>query len=171
MIRVCHTPRQPFKNRLLRHLRGWATPLLTKNTLQVKQRFLIRQNKTVAHFQGNRPFQATNIQKLTIKRITYLLPFGSFQLPRMCARDSHRGNTGQRTDIPHLSHLIYPLTARVVGAPQMTISLWTSLPMPELLTMASRREDWKRISVESSLMSSPLLPRQPHPKRTNRPRD
>ena len=34
---------------------------------------------------------------------------------------------------------------------------WTSLPMPELLTRASCRKDWKRISAESSLMS----PRQP----------
>ena len=34
---------------------------------------------------------------------------------------------------------------------------WTSLPMPELLTLASRREDWKRISAESSLMP-PRLP-------------
>ena len=30
---------------------------------------------------------------------------------------------------------------------------WTSLPMPELLKMASCRTDWKMISVESSLMS------------------
>ena len=29
----------------------------------------------------------------------------------------------------------------------------TSLPMPELLTMASRRKDWKRVSAESSLKS------------------
>ena len=27
---------------------------------------------------------------------------------------------------------------------------WTSLLVPELLTMASRRKDWKRISAESS---------------------
>ena len=32
---------------------------------------------------------------------------------------------------------------------------WTPLPMPELLTMASRRKDWKRISAESSVMSPP----------------
>ena len=31
---------------------------------------------------------------------------------------------------------------------------WTSLPMPELLTRASCRKDWKRISVESSPFSS-----------------
>ena len=30
---------------------------------------------------------------------------------------------------------------------------WTSLPMPELLTKASCRKDWKRISAESPLMS------------------
>ena len=30
---------------------------------------------------------------------------------------------------------------------------WTTLFMPELLTMASCRKDWKRISAESSLMS------------------
>ena len=30
---------------------------------------------------------------------------------------------------------------------------WTSLPMPELLTMASHREEWKRISAESSFIS------------------
>ena len=30
---------------------------------------------------------------------------------------------------------------------------WTSLPMPELLTRASCRKDWKRISAESSLKS------------------
>ena len=29
---------------------------------------------------------------------------------------------------------------------------WTSLPVPELLTKASRRKDWKRISAESTLM-------------------
>ena len=27
---------------------------------------------------------------------------------------------------------------------------WTSLPMPELLTRASCRKDWKRISADSS---------------------
>ena len=32
------------------------------------------------------------------------------------------------------------------------IKEWSSLPMPELLTQASRRKDWKRISAESSLM-------------------
>ena len=32
---------------------------------------------------------------------------------------------------------------------------WTSLSMPELLTMASRKKkDWKRISAESSVVSS-----------------
>ena len=36
---------------------------------------------------------------------------------------------------------------------------WTSLPMPELLTMASCRKVWKRISAESSLMCPP----PPHP--------
>ena len=41
----------------------------------------------------------------------------------------------------------------------------TSLPMPELLTRASCRKDWKRISAESSLMP-PSLPRRP-----NRSRD
>ena len=30
---------------------------------------------------------------------------------------------------------------------------WTSLPMPELLTRASYRKDWKRIAAEMSLMS------------------
>ena len=34
---------------------------------------------------------------------------------------------------------------------------WTSLPMPELLTMAFRRKGWQRISAESSAMS-PLPP-------------
>ena len=38
------------------------------------------------------------------------------------------------------------------------IKKWTSLPMPELLTRASCREDWKRIPAESSLMS----PRRPN---------
>ena len=42
------------------------------------------------------------------------------------------------------------------------IKEWTSLPMPELLTRASRRKDWKIISAESSLMS---------PWRPNRSRD
>ena len=37
------------------------------------------------------------------------------------------------------------------------IKEWTSLYMPELLTTASCRKDWKRISAESLLMS-------PHPK-------
>ena len=37
------------------------------------------------------------------------------------------------------------------------IKEWTSLPMPELLIMASCRKDWKKISTESSLMS----PRRP----------
>ena len=39
---------------------------------------------------------------------------------------------------------------------------WTSLPMPELLTRASCRKDWKRISAESFLMSR---------RRSNRSRD
>ena len=34
------------------------------------------------------------------------------------------------------------------------IKEWTSLPMPELLTMASCRKDWKRVYTESSLMST-----------------
>ena len=33
------------------------------------------------------------------------------------------------------------------------IKEWTSLPMPELLTRAYCRKDWKRISPESSIMS------------------
>ena len=33
------------------------------------------------------------------------------------------------------------------------IKEWTYLPMPELLTKASCRKDWKTISAESSLMS------------------
>ena len=33
------------------------------------------------------------------------------------------------------------------------IKEWTSLLILELLTMASFRKDWKRISVESSTMS------------------
>ena len=33
------------------------------------------------------------------------------------------------------------------------IEEWTSLPMQELLTRASCRKDWKRISAEPSLMS------------------
>ena len=39
------------------------------------------------------------------------------------------------------------------------IKEWTSLSMPELLTRACCRKDWKRISAESSLMS----PRRPSP--------
>ena len=39
--------------------------------------------------------------------------------------------------------------------------VWTSPPTPELLTMASCRKDWKRISAESSLMSPPT-PRRPN---------
>ena len=42
------------------------------------------------------------------------------------------------------------------------IKEWTSLPMPEMLTRASCRKDWRRISAESSLMS---------PRRPNRSRD
>ena len=42
-----------------------------------------------------------------------------------------------------------------------TTSKYTSLPMPELPTMASCRKDWKRISAESSLM---------FPRRLYRPR-
>ena len=34
-----------------------------------------------------------------------------------------------------------------------TLNEWTSLPMPELLTSAFCRTDWKRISAESSFMS------------------
>ena len=34
---------------------------------------------------------------------------------------------------------------------------WTSRPTPELLKMPSPREDWKRISAESSLMSLLLV--------------
>ena len=36
----------------------------------------------------------------------------------------------------------------------MDIPKWTSLPMPELLTMACCRKDWKRIFAESSVMST-----------------
>ena len=32
-----------------------------------------------------------------------------------------------------------------------SVKEWASLPMPELLKMASRRKDWKRISAEASL--------------------
>ena len=39
------------------------------------------------------------------------------------------------------------------------IKEWTSLPMPELLTGASCRKDWKRVCAESSLM----LPHPPPP--------
>ena len=42
------------------------------------------------------------------------------------------------------------------------INDWKSLPMLELLTMASCRKDWKKISVESSLM---------YPRRPSRSRD
>ena len=42
---------------------------------------------------------------------------------------------------------------------------WTSLLMPELLTRASCRKDWKRIYVESSHMS--LLPPSPAPQLTH----
>ena len=31
---------------------------------------------------------------------------------------------------------------------------WTSLPMPEVLTVTSRGKDWKRISAETFVMSS-----------------
>ena len=41
------------------------------------------------------------------------------------------------------------------------IKEWTYLPMPELLTLAFRRKDWKRISAESSLMSLPPPHRHP----------
>ena len=34
------------------------------------------------------------------------------------------------------------------------IKEWTSLPMPEMLTMASCRSDWKRISAESTVIFS-----------------
>ena len=39
---------------------------------------------------------------------------------------------------------------------------WTCLPVPELITTAFLRKDWKRISAESSLMS---------PRRPSRSRD
>ena len=39
------------------------------------------------------------------------------------------------------------------------IKAQTSLPMPELLTMASCKKDWKRISAESPLMPPPPLRR------------
>ena len=42
------------------------------------------------------------------------------------------------------------------------INEWTSLPKPELLTMASCGKDWRTVSAESSTMSSPT---PPHPKR------
>ena len=41
------------------------------------------------------------------------------------------------------------------------IKKWTSLPMPELLTKASCRTDWKRISAKSSLMPPPPSPDDP----------
>ena len=34
---------------------------------------------------------------------------------------------------------------------------WTSLPMPELFTMASRRTDWKRTSAESHFVGTAYL--------------
>ena len=40
------------------------------------------------------------------------------------------------------------------------IKEWTSLPMPELLTVASLRKDWKKISAELSLMP-PSYPGDP----------
>ena len=40
------------------------------------------------------------------------------------------------------------------------ITEWTVLPVPELLTKASCRKDWKRISAKSSIMS-PLWPSRP----------
>ena len=38
------------------------------------------------------------------------------------------------------------------------IKEWTSLPVPELVTRASCRKDWKRASAEPSLMSHPHPP-------------
>ena len=38
------------------------------------------------------------------------------------------------------------------------IKVWTSLPMPELLTGASCRKEWKSVSAESSLMPPPPPP-------------
>ena len=35
------------------------------------------------------------------------------------------------------------------------IKEWAALPMLELLMIASRRKDWKRISVESSFLYAP----------------
>ena len=39
-----------------------------------------------------------------------------------------------------------------------TIKEWTSLPVADLLTRASCRKDWKRISVGSSLKPPPPSP-------------
>ena len=36
------------------------------------------------------------------------------------------------------------------------IKEWTSLPLPELLTRASCRKDWKRISADSPVMLPPV---------------
>ena len=36
----------------------------------------------------------------------------------------------------------------------VNVKEWTSLPMPELLAMASRLKDWNRISAEASLKSN-----------------
>ena len=47
------------------------------------------------------------------------------------------------------------------------IKAWTSLSVPELLTMASNRRDWKWISAGLSLTPPP----PPHPRRPNRSRD
>ena len=33
------------------------------------------------------------------------------------------------------------------------VKVWISLPMPKLLTTASRREDWRKIFAESSVMT------------------
>ena len=40
---------------------------------------------------------------------------------------------------------------------------WTSLPMPELITRASCRKDWKRVSAESSQQTHEEVDFVPHP--------
>ena len=51
------------------------------------------------------------------------------------------------------------------------IKEWTSLPMPELVTMASGRNDWKMNSAESFEDESFLMCPPPSPRQPNRSRD
>ena len=60
--------------------------------------------------------------------------------------------THARTHTHTHTHTVTKVRGRQKKCWMDNVKEWTSLPMPGLLTMVSRRQDWKRISAESSLI-------------------